>query len=120
MLINTKDKKILYKKLRRLLAGIFIDIELVKFLSSRKLYKLMWKMMKNNEKFCFSKQEVKILAKTITEFNFDNFKYSQATLIADFVAFIIIDKTEEKNEYAEDKMKEYVIRFYAQHPLTLE
>ncbi len=121
MNIKRRDKKTLYKKLRRLLAGLFIDIELVQYLSVRKLYKLMWRVIKIHDEYDYSKKEVKELAKVIVNFDFDeNVNFKDATVIADFVAFVLTLNIIEKVEYAECNESTYVNRFYADFPLTLE
>ncbi len=120
MNINKRDKKTLYKKLRRLLAGLFIDIELVQFINARKLYKLMWRVIKLNDKYDYSKKEVKELAKVIANFNFENVELKDAKLIADFVEFVLTLNIIEKVEYSNICESTYVNRFYSDFPLTLE
>ncbi|TCG11032.1 hypothetical protein [Mycoplasma todarodis] len=120
MNVRKKDEKTLYKKLKRLLAGLFIDIELVQYLSARKLYKLMWRVIKLHDKYDYSKKEVKELAKVIVNSDFENVDFKDATVIADFVAFAIAINIIEKIEYTECHESTYVNRFYSDFPLTLE
>ncbi len=121
MNIRKSDKKTLYKKLRRLLASLFIDIELVQYLSVRKLYRLMWRVIKLHEEYDYSKKEVKELAKVIINFDFkENVNFKDATVIADFVAFVLTFKIFQKVEYIECNESTYINRFYAKFPLTLE
>ncbi len=120
MNVRKKDKKTLYKKLKRLLTSLFIDIELVHYLSARKLYKLMWRVIKLHDEYDYSKKEVKELAKVIVNFDFENIDYKDATVIADFVAFVITINIIEKIGYTECQESTYTNRFYSDFPLTLE
>ncbi|CAM9148808.1 hypothetical protein MYMA111404_04020 [Mycoplasma marinum] len=121
MKLNKSNSRILYKKLRYLLKSLFIDIELIKFLSHKQLYKFLYRTTKFDERFNFSKKELKILVDQIIDFNFEDRKAKETSLIQEFVSYIIkIIKTKVQKLKLKPIEKPFVSFFIDEHPMTLE